>query len=57
MDESELAMLVTAGEQMCVLSFLIFFREVSGSIDLSRHTIKVPLLDLSHRELDSCAAS
>ena len=57
MDESELAELVTAGEQMCVLSFLNFLREVSGSIDLSRHTIKVPLLDLNYREPDSCAAS
>ena len=60
MDESELPELVAAGEQMCVLSFLILLREVPGSMDLSRRMIKVPLLGLGHREErskpDSCAA-
>ena len=61
MDESELPELVVAGKWMCVLSLLIMLREVPGSMDLSRQTIKVPLLNLEHCEErskpDSCAAS
>ena len=48
--ESELAVLISAGEQMCVPPFLIFLRDVPGSMDLSRRTTKVPLLNPDHRK-------